>query len=82
MTGTFDGSGELTLMVSAGAGNAARKDLSAVRREFAESSGIFVVDLLFAVLGSCYAECADFATASSAVTSIVCHGFNLHSKKK
>lgn len=78
MTGTFNGGGELTLMVSAGTGYAAGEDFSSLRSELSECGCVFIIDFLFAIFRSGYAKCADFTAASS--TSIVCHDFYLLSK--
>jgi hypothetical protein len=75
MSCTFDGVCNLTLMVSAGAGNAAGEDFSALCHTAAETGSIFIVHVLNAVS----AELADFFTgfAVSSVVTIHSHGYHL-----
>lgn len=45
LTGALDGLGEIALMLSAGSGSAAWKDLAALGNEAAELCGVLIVDI-------------------------------------
>jgi len=66
MSGTFDGDGELTLMLSAGTGNAAGNDFRSLRQASSQFRDIFVVADVLDFIGT---ESANLFTAFSAVSA-------------
>jgi len=56
LAGSLDGLGEFALMLSAGAGGAAREDFAALGKEAAKLHGIFIINELAFV----HAELANF----------------------
>ena len=69
--GTLDGAGQLTLMLCAGAGNAAGKDLGTLRNELSQLSSILVIDFGYFI----HAECANF-TSGLSVGSVILFSFH------
>ena len=66
MSGAFDGDGELTLMLSAGTGNAAGNDFRSLRQASSQFRDIFVVADVLDFIGT---ESANLFTAFSAVSA-------------
>ena len=73
MAGTLDRDGQLTLMLRAGTGHAARQDLRTFAQEAAESGNVFIIDVVD-LIGAEDTNLSAFTRTLRAFVSFVFHG--------